>query len=107
MKKLAYEDKFFFKDKKEINNIVVNEIITIEAVGNYVRIYGKTKRIVIPKTLKSILEKFPEEFFQVHKSHIVNSKYVDYITKNEIIIGKYKVPLSRRKRTEFFKFLDT
>lgn len=58
--------------------LVSDEIIRIEAEGNYSKIFlthGKCR--MVTKTLKDFEDSLPEQsFFRVHKSHIVNLKYV-------------------------------
>lgn len=40
-------------------------------------------------------------FFQVHKAYIVNLFYVTDYTEKEVLVGKVRIPLSRRNRKKF------
>lgn len=49
-------------------------------------------------TLKSVADELPEpRFMRVHKSFIANLEKVLTINGNQLLIGDYKVPMSRSK----------
>ena len=53
-------------------------------------------------SLKQIEEQLEEKlFFKVHKSYIVNMLWVSKIMKNEVMVGKVAIPISRRQRKDF------
>lgn len=51
------------------------------------------------KQMEEILEN--KMFFKVHKSYIVNLLWVKEIQADAVIVGKIRVPLSRRRKREF------
>lgn len=61
--------------KQEYNNVVIplDDILYVEAMENYTKIYRREKGYVLSRmSLKSILEMLPEQqFFRIHKSYIV------------------------------------
>jgi two-component system LytT family response regulator len=90
----------------EPTRINLNDIIYIESIGNYMKLYSKKARSphVIYGTLVSIMEDLGnKDFLQVHRSFIVNTSMISSISQNtlklsnsaEIPIGrKYKILLS-------------
>lgn len=71
-------------DKKQVQ-LELDEIYYLESVGNYVKIWGAQKYLLTPRTLSSFEEQLPpESFIRIHKSYILNKKFVHYIEGNII-----------------------
>jgi two-component system, LytTR family, response regulator len=79
-------------------------IIRVEALKNYCRIYFKNNQntLVVSITLMRVQERLPAEMFvRVHRSHLVNKLYIKRMKRQpdrqvEMTNGEY-VPISRRK----------
>ena len=73
--KSAVQTKESITVKQEYNNVVIplDDILYVEAMENYTKIYRREKGYVLSRmSLKSILEMLPEQqFFRIHKSYIV------------------------------------
>ena len=94
--------------KDGANIIKVNDILYIEASGNYCIIFTKNdKEFIVSKTLKDFGETLEHNnFIRIHKSYLVNKQSVtSYIRSNGIKVklrnGKL-LPVSRRKQALFF-----
>lgn len=89
------------------------DVIRIEASGSYSVIILRTgEQIVVSKSIKDMDETFISfGFFRSHRSHIINMIYVKrFITENDgeiIMEDNSRVPLSRRRRTDFNQALDS
>ena len=44
-------------------------------------------------------------FIRIHRSFLINSKYVTAFNNNEIILNKYNLPVGRSYRKEFDDFV--
>jgi two-component system LytT family response regulator len=91
------------------NVLVIDDIIRIEADGCYSKvIYKDGKKKIISRTLKDFEEAIPKEkFFRIHKSHLINLKYIKEYSK---ISGNFvtmtdgsRIEISRRKAPEFVR----
>ncbi|MBQ7856982.1 MAG: response regulator transcription factor [Alistipes sp.] len=88
--------------KSEYYNVVIphSEIIYIEAMENYCKIYRtKGDYIMAHITLKAILERLPsDEFLRVHRSYaIAKNKVVRYSNRTIFLHeGQYEVPCGRQ-----------
>ncbi len=108
------------KEQKGINRLTlpsgqgyrlvdVDNIIHIEADSNYSIFHLKNKeKITVSKVLKDYEEILPEErFFRIHKSSIVNFKYVkEYNNKNGLVLlleNAESLVVSRRRASDFFE----
>lgn len=87
------------KKNGEQQFVPFRNILYMEALGDGVAVCLENGYIVTRKTLKNWMEILPEEFYQCHKSYIVNMFYIVKITNSVVILKKQKtVPVSVRKR---------
>lgn len=84
--------------------IAAEEIMRVQAVSNYSRIYFADGKVVtVAKVLHWFEEELPVEMFaRVHRSHLVNRMFVDKINKaqsgNLVLRNGETISISRRKR---------
>jgi two-component system LytT family response regulator len=99
----------FLMVKVEYSTIRVNleEILYIEGLKDYVKIYTEGKLILTKTTMKNIMEKLPAaRFFRVHKSYIVSIDKIDMIENSRIVIGNQRIPIGESFRTTFFGIVN-
>ncbi len=82
-------DGFFVKQGDMMVKIRYNEIVWIEAGGNYSHIHFKDKsHITIIHNIGRVQDMLPERYFtRINKSEIVNLHYVSKFCGNLIYIG--------------------
>jgi two-component system, LytTR family, response regulator len=83
------------KEGTKITLVLVDEIIYLEAAGNYVTIFTDTKKYLHKETLQSLEEKLPSLFVRVHKSTIVNTSYIAEL--HSLYNGDYLIKLKNGK----------
>ncbi|MDP9076913.1 MAG: LytTR family DNA-binding domain-containing protein [Bacteroidota bacterium] len=92
----AAPDHIFVKCDGKIEKVMLNDLVYIEAMANYITLYTTTDKLVVYLTIKGILEKLPaEKFIQVHKSHIVNLGFVSTIEGSMLHVGKTKITVGQ------------
>ena len=90
-----------------LKKINVDDILYLEAMGDYVKVHTAQKFHVLHSTLKSIEEKLPStKFVRVHRSYIVSLNKIDFIQEGVITIGKGTVPIADTYRTTLTKRLN-
>lgn len=90
---------FYVKTNQKFEKVFFNDVLFIEGVENYVAIQTETSKIMTHVTIKTILEKIPDNIFlQIHKSFIINLEKVSFVEGNMVGIGKYKLAVSRTFR---------
>ncbi|RYY99761.1 MAG: response regulator transcription factor [Chitinophagaceae bacterium] len=105
--KVEDQEFVFVKDNGILKRINVDEILYLEAMGDYVKVHTPTKFHVLHATLKSIEEKLsPTKFIRVHRSYIVSMSKIDFIQEGVISIGKASVPVADTYRTALNKRLN-
>jgi two-component system, LytTR family, response regulator len=98
---------------KEINYIKVAEIVRMEADGNYTTIFMTHGMPMLASSRIGVYEKqlSADKFFRIHDKHLINLRFVKKLTKGEagtvIMEDDSQLPVSRRRKDEFLKVLDT
>jgi DNA-binding LytR/AlgR family response regulator len=97
----------FVKDNGVLKRISIDDILYLEAMGDYVKVHTPHKFHVVHATLKSIEEKLPaSKFVRVHRSYIVAINKIDYIQEGTISIGKTSIPVADTHKTNLNKRLN-
>lgn len=95
------------KSSKILHKISTNDILYIEAFGDYVKVHLKDKFIMTNATFTSVFESLPQPIFvRTHKSFAINFKKMDSIDGNQINIKNHKIPIGQTYRTEFLTFVN-
>ncbi|MEJ0103345.1 MAG: response regulator transcription factor [Bacteroidota bacterium] len=85
----------FVRDNGILKRIDINDILYLEAMGDYVKVHTAQKFHVVHSTLKAIGEKLPlSKFMRVHRSYIVALNKIDFIEEGVINIGKNPIPVA-------------
>lgn len=96
---------FLRSNNKDIQ-VVLDDILFVEASGNYIKIVLKEEIITIRGTLSSIMERIPTEgFIQVHRSFMVALKHIKRIEGNQIFIENYTVPIGKLFKVQLYRLL--
>jgi DNA-binding LytR/AlgR family response regulator len=101
------DNYFFIKSGYKIQKIIINEIIYIESMGDYVRFFLEDKKIVTLLSMSKIIELLPKEkFVQIHRSYIINFEKINFIQNNVISIGQYQLPISKSRKKELMEIIN-
>ena len=92
---------FFIKADNKLVKLLIDEVLFVEAMQNYVMINTSGKKYITYLTFKALEDYLPaDKFLKVHKSYIVALSKVDSIEGNEIRIGQHHIPISRNQKEE-------
>ncbi|MFA5328856.1 MAG: LytTR family DNA-binding domain-containing protein [Prolixibacteraceae bacterium] len=98
------QSKLSLKSGKRIYQIAIEDILFVEAAGDYVTVFSTDKKLVVHGTLKSWEEKLKGlSFLKVHRTTIVNLQKIEHIEGNLIQIGEHKLPLSEQFKEELLE----
>jgi DNA-binding LytR/AlgR family response regulator len=106
---VKFEEKefVFVKDNGILKKLNVDEILFLEAMGDYVKVHTGQKFHVLHSTLKSIEEKLPaNKFIRVHRSYIVALSKIDFIQEGVISIGKSSIPVAETYKASLNRKLN-
>jgi DNA-binding LytR/AlgR family response regulator len=98
----------FVKADYKLRKIKLSEILYIEGLKEYVKIFVTTgKPIVTLLSMKSLEEKLPSHrFIRVHRSFIVNTDFVNTIERGRIVFGQVNIPVSDQYKDNFQRFVE-
>lgn len=113
-------EKLKYFEQKENDHIILNtqvrtyklnkaDIVRVEADGNYCVVYTNSGlRIMLAKTLKNIEKEINSRMFiRPHKSHLVNSKYINAHSGNELYLtDNTTIQISVRKQSLIKRILQ-
>lgn len=92
-------DFIFVKDGYDQWKINYDDILFLEAAGNYVTFMLKEKKVVTRSTFQEALHLLPaDKFVRVHRSYIVAVAKIDKIERHQVTIQKNTVPVSAAYR---------
>ena len=98
----------FIKSNLKKLKLYISRIKWIEAYGDYVKIITDEENHLVLATMKSFEQELPaDKFIRVHKSYIVNVEKIDKFNSKYAEIGTNKIPLSRNKKEDLFKFMES
>jgi DNA-binding LytR/AlgR family response regulator len=100
-------DRFLYirADRKMVK-IMVNEILYIESMKDYIRIFVLNGQVITKQTITAIEAMLPqEEFMRVHRSFIVAQKKISAYNQNSIFIGKTELPVGPLYKQSIMKRL--
>src|SRR6185503_13478407 len=104
------EDEYLFlKVEYQLVRIALSDILYIEGLKHYVKIWLKSqeKPILSLTSLKSLEEKLPaKKFMRVHRSFIVSLDKINSITRNALQIGKVNITVGDQYKDAFSQFLS-
>ncbi|MCW8311903.1 LytR/AlgR family response regulator transcription factor [Sphingobacterium thalpophilum] len=82
----------------------LDDILFIEAMQNYIKIYTDSTIYIAHQTMVSMSEKLNgQQFYRIHKSYLINIAYISSIKGNRIFISGHELPLSKHRREDFLK----
>ena len=87
------KDKLFLKDGNKWIQVTIADIIYIKSESNYLTFHFKENKVMTLMSLKEIEEKLPNTFIRTHRSYIINRDFIDYITVDDVSVGKQLLPI--------------
>lgn len=105
----ANAEFLFLKSDYKIKRINFNDILYIEGLKDYVKVYtaNDPKPILSLTSLKTLETKLPEiKFMRVHRSFIVNLDKIVTIERSRIVFGKAYIPVSEQYKDKFQEYLN-
>lgn len=92
------------KTDGKLQKILLQDILYVEGLREYVRLVCAGKQYVTFERLKNIEERLPTpDFIRVHKSFIVSKKAVQSLEGHQLDLGKTRIPISRERKEAVVK----
>ena len=102
-------ESIFIKTERRLVQIYLNQILYIEGLKDYVKIYieGQASPVLSLMSMKAMEELLPiNRFIRVHRSFIVQPEKIKVIERSRIVFGKTYIPISENYKDKFNEFLS-
>jgi two-component system, LytTR family, response regulator len=102
----AVSQHIMVRSNKKNYRINFDELLYLEAQGDYVRFVTTENSLMVHGTLKEFITKIPKNSFErIHKSYVISLSKVVYLEGNQVSISGHKLPVSLSYKEEFLKKL--
>jgi DNA-binding LytR/AlgR family response regulator len=86
----------YVKENKKMVIVHLKDILYIESIKDYVKIYTATKSVITKQQISFIEQLLPaENFLRIHRSFIVAVAKIEAFSSNTVEIGKKELPIGR------------
>ena len=87
-------DHLYVKTGYEQIKVMYEDILYLEAAGNYVNFVLKDKTILSRSTFNETINQLPaDKFIRIHRSYLVSVNKVDKMEKHQLTINKDRIPV--------------
>lgn len=101
---------FFIRSEYKLVQIQLDDILYIEGLKDYVRIYldNNVKPVMSLMNMKRMEDYLPyPEFMRIHRSYIVHMPKVKVIDRSRIVFGETFIPISDSYKDNLMKNLES
>ncbi len=94
----------FIKCNGKMIRLSLDDILYIEAMGDYIKVITPEKSYIVHTTLRGFIDQLPSKnFIQVHRSFVVNIDKIVDIQYGSILINQAVIPISRGLKEDVMK----
>jgi DNA-binding LytR/AlgR family response regulator len=99
-------DFIFFKADKTFHKVMLDDIIYIEAYGNFIKVKTAKNLLIVADKISNIEQQLNiQQFMRVQKSYIIGVKHIQEVTGHTIHTLHGEVPVGENYRLKFFEWL--
>ncbi len=87
----------YFRSDRKMIKVFVDDILYIESLKDYIKIFRENEKpLMVKQSISSLELKLPQDLFlRVHRSFIVAINKIAAFTNQDIEIGKTEIPIGR------------
>ena len=97
----------YFRVDRKMVKVLLNDILFIEGLKDYVRIFIAGKTIVTKHVLSTLEGMLPsDEFLRIHRSYIIAINKIDSYNADSVEIAKHELPIGRLFKHDVTRVLN-
>jgi two-component system, LytTR family, response regulator len=101
-------DFIFVKTENRLEKVMLNEIVYIEGMRDYLRIHTVNKKIMTLQNFSELEKLIPSTLVcRVHKSYMVALNKIDSIERSRIKIADQLIPISETYKEAFLQLINS
>lgn len=94
---IVSKSALFIKYKGDYNKIIFEDILYLKSAHVYTEIFlTSSQKLVVRASLNDIISKLNEDFVRIHRSYIINIKYLEQIKSNTAKIKNELLPIGKK-----------
>lgn len=104
-----YDEAFIYlKEDKLMVKVLLNEVLYVESLKNYVKVVTKNKTVVTHSSISSMEQRLPmSKFLRVHRSFIIAISKVEAFDTSHFEIADTYIPIGRNYKESVAKTMDS
>ena len=99
------KDHLFVKKDKSFIKVFHSDIIYLESDRDFVKIHTKERSYLELQSLKYYEAELPKNFIRVHKSYLINTRFLSKIDGNKVTVSNQVIPVGRSFKEGLMKKL--
>lgn len=89
------------KAEHKVHKILIDEILYIEGLKEYVTFYLEAQKLIVLESLKNLEQLLPhDKFMRIHKSYIINTEKISLLYGNQVKIKDKYIPVGKSYKSE-------
>ena len=101
-------DFIFVKTENRLEKIMINDILYIEGMRDYLRIHTSSKKIMTLQSFTELEQLIPAQLVcRVHKSYMVAINKIESIERSRIKIADQLIPVSETYKETFLQLINS
>lgn len=97
-------DYLFIKVDKKIVKIFLSDILYVESLKDYVRIFTEAENFITHQNLGNFTASLPpDQFLRIHRSFTIALDKIKALVGNDVEIGNKKIPIGRNYQQDIRK----
>lgn len=88
----------YFRSERKMIKVFLDEILYVESLKDYIKIYRlKEKPLLVKQSISTLEAMLPQHLFvRVHRSFIVSINKVTAFTNHDVEVGSIEIPIGRQ-----------
>ena len=94
----------YIRQGESFVKIQPKDILYIEGMQNYARLFFKDRILTIHQTMASLEDILPKDcFFRIHRSYLINTTHIEQISGGIVKINNTNLPIARARREDLLQ----
>jgi len=99
------EEQFIYvKSERKTLKLREADIQYLEGMSNYIVIYIDGKSHIVYASITKMLEQLSDQFLRIHKSYVVNKRFIRSYSKEAVEVGEKELPIGKSYKEVIERF---
>ncbi len=96
------DDLIWLKSEKKLHRVLIDDILYIEAIGDYLKVVCSDKNLIVHERLQKMEENLAySNFCRIHRSYLISLDKIEFIEANRVGIGGVVLAVGQTYKEEF------